>query len=230
MRGITSEDIGNMVPPCLIILLLTSLLKTESLSVSPDVGEIPGNIMAHMNASEILHLQSCRECAGFTIIHMFVDMDRGRDKRIDKEEICSCKERKAFCRNTGVGIGGECDFYLIISQDKAISLCWRMVYRNQRQCESEKIDGAEWFNGSSGESEEPEDSSAVLKDPGGRIDLRHCLDTVEFAKSHEMVIMAMGPYHRIDMRGSVGKQLLPEIGGRVNQDCFILMINQKRGP
>jgi hypothetical protein len=43
------------------------------------------------------------------------------------------------------------------------------------------------------EAEEPEDISAIRKDIRGSIDLRHCLDPVEFTKTHEMIIMAMRP-------------------------------------
>jgi hypothetical protein len=62
-----------------------------------------------------------------------------------------------------------------------------------------------------GKAEKPEDPAAIFQDLRGCIDRRHRLYPVKFPKTHEMIIMTMGPDHCIDMRGSMGKQLLPEI-------------------
>lgn len=53
-------------------------------------------------------------------------------------------------------------------------------------------------------TEEPEDVPTVRDYSWAPVNLRDFLDTVELTEPHEMVIMAVGPDDRVDMRGPAG--------------------------
>jgi hypothetical protein len=87
-----------------------------------------------------------------------------------------------------------------------------MIHRNQRHPESEEAEWTEWFCRISLKLQEPENIPAIVEYLWSSIDGRHGLNPVKFTKTHEVIIMAMGPYHRINMGRSIDQQLLPQIG------------------
>jgi hypothetical protein len=68
---------------------------------------------------------------------------------------------------------------------------------------------------------------AIIHDRGAGEYRRDMLNAVKFPEPHEVIVMAVGPDHRIDMRGSVPEQLLTEIGRRVYQQVKAIVFNQK---
>jgi hypothetical protein len=53
------------------------------------------------------------------------------------------------------------------------------------------------------------------------------LDTVKISEPHEVIVMPVGPDHRVDVWGSVPQQLLTEIGGRIYQQVKTFVFDKK---
>jgi hypothetical protein len=73
----------------------------------------------------------------------------------------------------------------------------------------------------------PEDIRAIIHDWGCGKYRRDMLDAVKIPESHEMIVMPVGPDHRVDVRGTVPKQLLTEIRRRIYQQVKAFVFNKK---
>ena len=86
-----------------------------------------------------------------------------------------------------------------------------MFYHEQRNCYPENIKWNIRLNFTFIKSKKPEDFSTVIEYRWSSKYRGNFLDTVEFAKSDEMIIVSMRPDHGIDMRGAMQEKLLPKI-------------------
>ena len=63
------------------------VLEFECFTVPANVGKVPGDHVACMDAPELLGLKLLREGAGIKVIHVLVNPDIRRDEGIDEQEV-----------------------------------------------------------------------------------------------------------------------------------------------
>jgi hypothetical protein len=68
---------------------------------------------------------------------------------------------------------------------------------------------------------------AIIHDRGAGEYRRDMLNAVKFPESHEVIVMPVGPDHRIDVRRSVPEQLLAQVRRGVYQQVKAIVFNQK---
>jgi hypothetical protein len=68
---------------------------------------------------------------------------------------------------------------------------------------------------------------AIIHDRGDGKYRRDMLDAIKLPKSHEVIVMPVGPDHRINMWGTVPEQLLAEVRRGVYQQVKAIVFNQK---
>ena len=87
-----------------------------------------------------------------------------------------------------------------------------------------------WLDDPSIKSEKPEDLRAIIHDRLCGEYRGDMLDAVKIPESHEMIVMSMGPDHRVDVRGSIPQQLLTEVRRGIYQQVKAFIFDKKRGP
>jgi len=87
-----------------------------------------------------------------------------------------------------------------------------------------------WLDDPFFEGKKPEDLCAIIHDGGSSVYLRDMLDAVKIPKSHEVIVMSVGPDHRVDVRGSVPQKLLTEVRGGIYQQVKALIFDKKGCP
>jgi hypothetical protein len=87
-----------------------------------------------------------------------------------------------------------------------------------------------WLDDPFFEGKKPKDLCAIIHDGGCSVYLRDMLDAVKIPKSHEVIVMSVGPDHRVDVRGSIPQQLLTEVRRGIYQQVKAFIFDKKRGP
>ena len=79
--------------------------KFKNIAVPAEMGEVPGEEVALMDATEIFRFKSVRKHARIEIIHVLVNCgDTGRHKCVQKEKIEISQKVKTLLRDVAVRI------------------------------------------------------------------------------------------------------------------------------
>lgn len=200
--------------------------KRKFFPVPAGIREIPGEKVAHMNASPFFHPEASGKFACLIIVHMLRNADGRRDQRVYEQKVSLLKEREALSGYIPVCVGGKPDAQISSCQKKPIGLGGGMADREEHDLQAAKPERYEWFYRVCGKRKKGKNSAAVLNNARSAVGVRNILDPVKFSKSHEMVIMTMGPDHGIDSGAAGPEKLLPEIRRRIDEEGVFPVLDE----
>jgi hypothetical protein len=203
-----------------------SIRKMKTFAIDSGMRHSKGYVMAHVHTSEIGSPQTIGKRKGILVIHMFWNGISFRNKGINKEEIQVLKQRKALSRDTGICIRSKTNSCFSVTDYKAISLCRRMINRDQCYLNPSGIKRFEGVLTKGLKTKKFEDFSAICDNSRPAVNSRHFLNPVELPKAHEVIKMAMSPDHVIDMGGAMGEELLAEVGSCFNEGVLVFFFDE----
>src|SRR5512136_496878 len=96
--------------------------------------------------------------------------------------------------------------------------------------EAGKLEGEKGFHPVALEGKEGEEGCAVREGLIGCIDRGRVLDPIELAIAGVMVVMPVGPDHRVDARGARAEELLAEVRGGIDEEVPAPLFDEEGGP
>ena len=186
--------------------------------------------MADVDAPECLRVQAFGQRAGIEIVHVLGDRDMRGDKGVEQEQVEVFEQVEAFFRDVPVGVRGIPHPRPACIKDEAAGIRRGVLYKKWRDCDPEQI---EWYIGLHRlpvKVQKPECLPTVTEHRVGGKDRGNLLHPVKFAKTHEMIIVPVGPDHGIDMGGAVPEELLPEVWRGIHKDMAVVVFDQDGCP